>query len=168
MFKFWKKSNTGNATFNIYPRVLVEIQAIPFTATHSMISTYLGNITIVLKLPLTSAASTNGLQRYSGFWPGVVDGDDGGRLSALEDVGKVAEVGVGERLLCLGALPRIERLHNHMSPPNNLLSGKAHPIELKNDMSIIRQGRARGSTMKSRACCHASESPALSLSFCAR
>ena len=72
-------------------------------------------MTIVLKLPLTRAASTNGLHRYSGFWPGDVDGDAGGRLSALEDVGKVADVGVGERLLCLGALPRIERLHYYLS-----------------------------------------------------
>ena len=35
----------------------------PLTATHSMISTYFGRTTMVLKLPLTRAASTNGLQR---------------------------------------------------------------------------------------------------------
>lgn len=34
-----------------------------FTATHSMISTYLGNMTMVLKLPFTRAASANGLHR---------------------------------------------------------------------------------------------------------
>lgn len=31
-----------------------------------MISTYLGNMTIVLKFPLTNAASTNGLHKYNG------------------------------------------------------------------------------------------------------
>lgn len=107
----------------------------PFTATHSIISTYLGSITIVLKLPFTSAASTNGLQRYNGFWPGVVDGDAGGRLSALEDVGKVADVGVGERLLCLGALPRIERLRFYISYTASAVMNGTRPIELKNDMS---------------------------------
>lgn len=35
----------------------------PLTATHSMMSTYFGRTTIVLKLPLTRAASTKGLQR---------------------------------------------------------------------------------------------------------
>lgn len=47
-----------------------------FTATHSMISTYLGNTTIVLKLPFTSALLTNGLQRYNGF-PSVFPKTDG-------------------------------------------------------------------------------------------
>jgi hypothetical protein len=32
-------------------------------ATHSITSTYLGNMTIVLKLPVTRAASTKGLHR---------------------------------------------------------------------------------------------------------
>ena len=32
-----------------------------------MISTYFGSMTIVLKFPLTKAASTKGLQRYKGF-----------------------------------------------------------------------------------------------------
>jgi hypothetical protein len=35
----------------------------PLTATHSMMSTYFGRTTMVLKLPLTRAASTKGLQR---------------------------------------------------------------------------------------------------------
>jgi len=33
-------------------------------------STYLGSITMVLRFPLTSAASTKGLHRYSGFCAG--------------------------------------------------------------------------------------------------
>lgn len=39
-------------------------------ATHSMMSTYLGSITMVLRFPLTSAASIKGLHRYSGFCAG--------------------------------------------------------------------------------------------------
>ena len=38
-----------------------------FTATHSMMSVYFGCMTMVLKFPLTNAASTNGLHRYKGF-----------------------------------------------------------------------------------------------------
>jgi hypothetical protein len=64
-----------------------------------MMSTYFGNMTIVLKLPLTRAASTNGLHRYSGFDDGdnASDGEgDGGGIG--ESGGRVAEVGVGDRL----------------------------------------------------------------------
>ena len=67
------------------------------TATHSMMSTYFGNITIVLKFPFTRAASTNGRHRYKGFrgaGGGIAAAGDG-RESAGENV---AEVGVGDRL----------------------------------------------------------------------
>ena len=47
-----------------------------FEATHSITSTYFGSMTIVLKFPLTSAASTNGLHRNNGFWV-MRDGDGG-------------------------------------------------------------------------------------------
>lgn len=77
-----------------------------------MMSTYLGSITIVLKFPLTRAASTNGLQRYKGLGGGGGIGD-GGRASA----GNVAEVGVGDRL---GRWARVME----------------RPIVLKNDMGI--------------------------------
>jgi hypothetical protein len=89
-----------------------------------MISTYFGSITIVLKLPLTRAASTNGLQRYSGFWTlGVcIDGEAGGAESVEAALGNVVEVGVGERLGPLGPERCMERLrsrkkkrgHNHI------------------------------------------------------
>lgn len=67
-------------------------------------------MTMVLKLPFTRAASTNGLHRYNGFsfaLPGgeAVLGDGGTEASG----GNVAEVGVGERFGPLGALD-IERL----------------------------------------------------------
>jgi hypothetical protein len=50
------------------------------TATHSIMSTYLGSMTMVLKLPLTSAASTNGLHKYNGFEgdEGIGEGGNGG------------------------------------------------------------------------------------------
>jgi hypothetical protein len=75
-----------------------------------MMSTYLGSMTIVLKFPLTSAASTNGLQRYKGFWGPATgtDGDAGGIYS----LGDVVEVGVGERLGPRGPERCIERLRN--------------------------------------------------------
>jgi hypothetical protein len=67
-------------------------------------------MTIVLKLPLTRAASTNGLHKYNGFWvPGAVpEGDTGGAPSF--EVGNVEEVGVGERLGPLGPERCIVRL----------------------------------------------------------
>ena len=77
-----------------------------------MMSVYFGCITMVLKLPLTSAASTNGLQRYKGFCAGAgLLGLDGGNDSVELD-GKVAEVGVVDRLGGRGARV-IDRLHNH-------------------------------------------------------
>ena len=76
-----------------------------FTATHSMISTYFGSITMVLKLPFTRAASTNGLQRYRGRGADATGGGGGGVRSG----GKVAEVGVGARFGFRGARD-IERL----------------------------------------------------------
>jgi len=78
-----------------------------------MISTYFGSMTMVLKFPLTSAASTNGLQRYKGFWVLATgaDGDAGGMWSAELALGDVVEVGVGERLGPLGPERCIERLY---------------------------------------------------------
>lgn len=79
------------------------------TATHSMISTYFGSITIVLKFPFTRAASTNGLHRYSGFGAATV-GDGGAALCGTSEGENAAEVGVGDRL---GRCPRvIERLES--------------------------------------------------------
>ena len=51
-------------------------------------------MTIVLKFPLTTEASTNGLHRYRGFgpWETGDDGTGGGR--AVSAMGKVAELGV--------------------------------------------------------------------------
>lgn len=81
-------------------------------------SVYFGCITIVLKFPFTSAASTKGLQRYKGFGTEaagvVVEGDVG--KDSVEFDGNVAEVGVVDRLGGRGARV-IER-----------------PIELKNDI----------------------------------
>jgi hypothetical protein len=55
-------------------------------------------MTIVLKLPLTSAASTNGLERYNGFGADGVWGDRGivlgGGISVGENVAEVGVVGV--------------------------------------------------------------------------
>jgi hypothetical protein len=67
-------------------------QHVLLTATHSMMSTYLGSITIVLKLPFTRAASANGLDRYSGF-AGAPPGDGG----SIEPGELVREIGAGER-----------------------------------------------------------------------
>ncbi len=61
---------------------------------------------MVLKLPLTRAASRKGLHRYKGFW--VAAGETGATSFEVE-LGKVAEVGVGERF-GLGPERCIERL----------------------------------------------------------
>lgn len=77
-------------------------------------SAYLGCITIVLKLPFTSAASTNGLQRYKGFWVGAgLLGLEGGNESE-EFEGNVAEVGVVARLGGRGArdIDRLQHISN--------------------------------------------------------
>jgi hypothetical protein len=67
-------------------------------------------MTIVLKLPLTSAASTKGLHKYNGFWtPGAVPEGDAGGATSFE-AGNVEEVGVGERLGPLGPVRCIVRL----------------------------------------------------------
>lgn len=65
------------------------------TATHSVTSTYLGSMAMVLKFPFTRAASTKGLHRYKGFCPlGVAGGNGGGKPGPSNG----AEVGVvGER-----------------------------------------------------------------------
>ena len=67
-----------------------------------MISTYFGSMTIVLKFPLTSAASTKGLQRYKGFGTAGTAGDgaiafEAGRNSLGGWVAEVGGVGAGER-----------------------------------------------------------------------
>lgn len=67
-----------------------------------MISTYFGNITIVLKLPLTSADSTNGLHKYRGLFEDNPVGDGGTGGGGMSD-GNVAEVGVGDRFGPRGA-----------------------------------------------------------------
>lgn len=78
------------------------------TATHSIISVYFGCITIVLKFPLTSAASTKGLHKKSGFCTGCgLEGLEGGCESVP---GNVADVGVVDRLGGRGALV-IDRLN---------------------------------------------------------
>jgi len=81
------------------------------TATHSMISTYLGNITIVLKLPLTRADSKNGLHKYRGlFGTGEVEGDGGTGGGGMSG-GNIDEVGVGDRFGPRGArlMERLDR-----------------------------------------------------------
>jgi len=55
------------------------------TATHSFTSTYFGGATMVLKDPLTSAALTNGWQRYSGLLP---DGEGGEPVSSAPGDGR--------------------------------------------------------------------------------
>jgi hypothetical protein len=102
-----------------------------FTATHSIISTYFGSMTIVLKLPLTSAASTNGLHRYKGFWVAgdSADGDEMGVESFEAALGKVAEVGVGERFGTPLPLPCIERLIRVSETLATTMMYRAHGIE---------------------------------------
>jgi hypothetical protein len=60
-----------------------------------MISTYLGNITIVLKFPLTNAASTNGRHIYSGRGLGTV-GEGGSDLGTLAVGGAGGGMSVAE------------------------------------------------------------------------
>ena len=121
-----------------------------------MISTYLGSMTIVLKFPLTSAASTNGLQRYKGFWVPATgtDGDAGGTWSTRVEVVDIVEVGVGERL---GPPLGPERFIVRLSPPTKkerkyvsatenpgfflLRDERAYPMELKNDINGALTGR---------------------------
>ncbi len=118
MLRFWKKSKTVMFTRkkNTVKSAMRCCKCwkgeedILFTATHSMISTYFGSMTIVLKLPLTSAASTNGLHRYKGFWVAGDGADEIGAESFEAALGKVAEVGVGERFGPLGPERCIERL----------------------------------------------------------
>ena len=76
-----------------------------------MMSVYFGCITMVLKFPFTSAASTNGLHRYSGFCTGAgLLGLEGGNDS-VEFEGNVAEVGVVDRFGGRGArdIDRLQR-----------------------------------------------------------
>lgn len=106
----------------------------PLTATHSMISVYFGCMTIVLKFPLTRAASTKGLHRYSGLG---VEGDVpvGEGSDSVELEGNVAEVGVVDLRGGRGARA-IDRLE-FCSALFQLYEGiihVTHPMELKNDM----------------------------------
>ena len=80
-------------------------------------------MTIVLKFPLTSAASTKGLHRYRGFCPA---GDGGGRGRGNPGFSNVVEVGVvGERRGLRGWRP-IERL-----PSISILTTLADPRDSK-------------------------------------
>jgi len=101
-------------------------------------------MTIVLKLPLTRAASTNGLQRYNGFWtPGAVaKGEAGGAESVA--LGNVADVGVVERLGGLGRCTML-RLQSGKKIRGNTCQWTSglvlpqrcttHPMELKKDIT---------------------------------
>jgi len=78
---------------------------------------------MVLKLPFTRAASTNGLHRYNAFGAGVPPGDGGIGIDGMySEVGEVAEVGVVDLLVGpRGWRPVMER-----------------PIELKKDMLLLK------------------------------
>ena len=56
-----------------------DVKNLLLTATQSMMSTYFGKITIVLKFPLTSAASAKGEQRKRGLPLGVWELGEGER-----------------------------------------------------------------------------------------
>ncbi len=75
---------------------MVHVYAL-FTATHSITSTYLGSITMVLKFPFTNAASTNGRHKYNGSrLVGVAGADNVGpdeMLVAKGDGGGIPVVG---------------------------------------------------------------------------
>jgi hypothetical protein len=81
----------------------IRCRCLLFTATHSMMSTYFGSITIVLKLPLTRADSTKGLHKYSGLFGADDVVGDGGTGGGGISGGKVDEVGVGDRFGPRGA-----------------------------------------------------------------
>lgn len=72
-----------------------------FTATHSVMSTYFGSITMVLKFPFTRAESAKGLHKYRGLEMAPSSLDAEPREFVRE---RVPELGVGERLGLLGAL----------------------------------------------------------------
>ena len=119
------------------------------TATHSMTSTYFGNITIVLKFPFTRAASTNGLHRYSGFCTAAPG--DGGTGDRFEPSGYVADVGVGERFGARGARLSL-RLPTAIKAIRDFLSlyGRiTHPKELKK--LDIEDGRRGWGTSRRRS-----------------
>lgn len=83
----------------------------PFTATHSITSTYLGKTTIVLKFPLTSALFTNGLHKYSGFCSPPASllkkGEEGDKEAPGDGGCDRPFPGVGERLVPRGARLRL-------------------------------------------------------------
>jgi hypothetical protein len=88
-----------------------------------MMSVYLGNVTIVLKLPLTRAASAKGLQRYNGF-----DADPSPLVSVIEFLRDNEPEGVGDRLLGLGVLLllrafRTKEIEDH---PKDVLENRGH------------------------------------------
>lgn len=82
-----------------------------------MTSTYFGKTTIVLKFPLTRAASTKGLQRYRGLF-GVVDGDGGTGAIFMPSEGNVAEVGVGERFGARGVRASLRLSYSQQIVPS--------------------------------------------------
>jgi hypothetical protein len=95
-------------------------------------------MTIVLKFPLTSAASTKGLHRYSGFDNDGTTGDwgTGGGCGCEDSCGeKVAEVGVGDRLGPRGlrAMERLTQSHIVKDIVGTKTRG-TYPMELKKDM----------------------------------
>jgi hypothetical protein len=107
-----------------------------------MISTYFGSMTIVLKLPLTRAASTKGLQRYKGLLGVDAAGEGGNGGVVASGGGNVAEVGVGDLLLGPRGWRDMERLEkkSDLSPfMETLRSGSAvtYPIELRKDMAKL-------------------------------
>ena len=102
-------------------------------------SVYFGCITMVLKFPFTSAASTNGLHRYSGFCTGAgLLGLEGGNDS-VEFEGNVAEVGVVDRFGGRGArdIDRLQSKCEGCSRANTW--NRTHPRELRKDMLDARE-----------------------------
>ena len=69
-----------------------------------MISTYFGSMTIVLKFPLTKAASTKGLQRYKGFETAAGTTDEGtiGIGGGTSVIGEEVAEGAGVVVVRLG------------------------------------------------------------------
>lgn len=88
-------------------------------ATHSMMSTYLGSITMVLRLPLTSAASTKGLHRYRG----VCAGGEGAKIELGVTASMLFEE-VGDFFCTRCELHGTDRLHTDES----VRAGRRTPV----------------------------------------
>jgi len=113
-------------------------------ATHSIISTYFGSITIVLKFPFTSAASTKGRERYNGFGGGGVRGDattglGGGGISVGENVADVGVVALLDgrcaRVIDRLLLKDLQSSHPGLNAAD--LGRETHLMVLKNDMAYV-------------------------------